>query len=96
MLFVIDARDRPGALEVRLATRPAHVAYLERLGDDLILAGPFLDANEKPCGSLVVVRAATLADAERIADSDPYVAANLFESRSVRPWVWAINKPEGL
>ena len=96
MLFAIEARDRPGALETRLATRPDHVAYLKGLGEKLVFAGPFLDADEKPNGSLVVINVATMEEAEAVAAADPYVEADLFSSTEIRRWNWAINKPEGV
>jgi len=95
MLFVIECRDRPGALELRLQTRPAHLDYLASLGDRVVLAGPFLGANEKPTGSMIVVKAETMAEAEDMAARDPYVAAGLFVSTEIRAWSWAVNKPEG-
>lgn len=96
MLFVIEARDKPGALETRLAARPDHLDFLNGLGNDLVAAGPFLDDDEKPCGSLVIIKAPTLEAAKAIAASDPYVAAGLFASSDVRRWNWALKAPEGL
>lgn len=94
MLFVIEARDKPGALDVRLATRDVHLDYLNGLGDALVLAGPFLDDDEKPCGSLVVIKAENLEDAKAIAAGDPYVDVGLFASSEVRRWNWVLNVPE--
>lgn len=96
MLFVIEAKDKAGALEMRLNTRPAHLDFLKSQGDNLVFAGPFLDENEKPNGSLVLIKAENLAAAQKVADADPYLAAGLFESVVVRQWVWALNAPEGL
>lgn len=96
MLYVIECRDRPGLLQLRLDTRPAHLEFLEGLGGDLVLAGPFLDGDEKPCGSLVIIKAQDMAAAEAVAARDPYAQAGLFESVEVRPWVWALNKPAEL
>lgn len=96
MLFAIKAIDKKNHLEIRLNTRPKHLDYLKTLGEDLILAGPFLDENEKPCGSLVIIRAANLDAAKEIARNDPYNEAGLFETVKVRAWLWAINKPDGL
>ncbi len=95
MLFALICKDRPGSLQLRLDTRPTHAAYLERLnaGGKLAFAGPFLDADGKPEGSLVVVEAADKAEAEAIAAADPYAAANLFDSVEVRAWNWVFNKP---
>lgn len=96
MLFVIEGKDRPGALETRMNNRPAHLEYLKNLGAKLKVAGPFLDGNDKPCGSMVIIEADDLEAAKAIAALDPYVGADLFETSSVRPWVWAINKPENI
>ncbi len=95
MLFAIITTDRPGMLATRLSTRAAHLAYLETLGEGLIFAGPFLDGDEKPDGSLVVMEADNLAAAEAFAANDPYTLAGLFETVQIRAWKWAINNKEG-
>lgn len=95
MLFALICRDKPGSLQVRLDTRPTHVAYLEGLNGDkrLAFAGPFLDGDGKPNGSLVVVEAPDLAAAQALAAGDPYAKAGLFESVEIHPWNWTFNKP---
>lgn len=95
MLFAIIAEDRPGGLEHRLAVRPTHLGHLESLGDSLVFAGPFLDADEKPCGSLVVIEAPSLAEAEAMAARDPFVTEGVFARYEVRRWNWGINNPTG-
>lgn len=96
MLFAFICKDKPGHLNVRMETRPVHVEHLERLNaaGTLKFAGPFLDADGKPDGSLVVVEAAGIDEARALADADPYAKAGLFESVDVRPWNWVFNKPE--
>lgn len=94
MHFVIEAKDKLGALSIRQKTRPDHLAYLESLGEALCLAGPFVDADGDANGSLVIVSAPDLDAAQKIADADPYLAAGLFETVSVRPWVWALKAPQ--
>ena len=49
-LYAVTCLDKPGSLELRLANRPDHLAYAQTSGK-VRLAGPFLDADEKPCGS---------------------------------------------
>lgn len=95
MLFALICKDKPDALQVRMDTRPDHVAFLNCLNDEnkLAFAGPFLDADGKPDGSMVVVEAADRAAAEQIAASDPYARAGLFQSVEIRPWNWVFNKP---
>lgn len=95
MLYAIIAEDKPNGLEHRLAVRPTHLAHLDSLGDKLVFAGPFLDANEKPCGSLVVIDAASQAEAEAMAARDPFVTEGVFASYTVRRWNWGINNPTG-
>lgn len=93
MLFAILCNDKPDHLQLRLDTRPAHLDYLNGLGDALKFAGPFLSEDGKPDGSLVVVEAADKAEAEKIAANDPYALAGLFGGVTVRPWNWAIKNP---
>ncbi|RWQ17689.1 YciI-like protein [Mesorhizobium sp.] len=97
MLFAVICKDKPGSLQVRLDTRPEHIAFLEGLNGDkkLAFAGPFLDAEGKPNGSLVVVEASDLAGAQALSAADPYAKAGLFESVEIRPWNWTFNKPAG-
>ncbi len=95
-LFTIITKDKPKSVDLRLATRNEHVAYLESLGDNLILAGPFSDPEGAPNGSLVIVRADNLAAAQAIADADPYVRVGLFAESTVSAWRWAVNAPEGM
>lgn len=96
MLFAFVCKDKPGHLNVRMEARPAHVEHLNRLNAEgtLKMAGPFLDADGKPNGSLVVVNVETAEAAKVLADSDPYAKAGLFESVEIRPFNWVFNNPE--
>jgi len=96
MLFAFVCKDKPGHLNVRMDTRPVHLEHLNKLNAEGILkmAGPFLDAEGKPNGSLVIVSAETIEAAKAIADSDPYTKAGLFESVEVKPFNWVFNNPE--
>jgi hypothetical protein len=96
MLYAFLCQDKPGALQVRMDTRPVHVEWLNKINAEgtLAFAGPFLDADGKPNGSLVVVKAETLDEAKAISAADPYAKAGLFASVDIRPWNWTFNKPE--
>ena len=85
-LFVIVAIDRPGRLERRRTTREEHLAHLAGLSDRIRIAGPFSTEDGTPCGSMLVVEADSLGDAEAMAAADPYAHAGVFESVTVRPW----------
>ena len=96
MYFAFLCTDKPGALQIRLDTRPEHLVHLETLNAEgrLGFAGPFLGDDGKPNGSLVVVKAETIEEAREIAAADPYAKAGLFAEVQVKPWNWVFNKPE--
>jgi len=84
MLFAFIYEDKPGALEQRAATRPAHLEYLSARAASVVQGGPMLDAEGKPCGSLILAELPDLAAAEKMAAEDPYMKAGLFQRVTVR------------
>ena len=86
MLFAILCTDKPDSAALRAATRPAHLDYLKSHADRLVLAGPILDADGTPRGSLLVVDLADRAAAEALAAGDPYVAAGLFRNTEINAY----------
>ncbi|OQP86978.1 hypothetical protein BTR14_08590 [Rhizobium rhizosphaerae] len=95
MLFAFLCTDKPDALQLRMDTRPEHVAYLDGLNAKGILkmAGPFLSPDGAPVGSLVIVEAADAEAARVLADGDPYAKAGLFAAVEIKPFNWVFNKP---
>ena len=93
-LFAIIAQDQPNGVEHRMAVRPTHLEHLNTLGDKMVFAGPFLDENEKPSGSLMVIEAADLAEAQTMAAADPFAKEKVFASYEVKRWNWGINNPD--
>ncbi|MCA1407464.1 YciI family protein [Ensifer sp. IC3342] len=96
MLFALLCTDEPGGLQLRLDTRPDHLAYLNDLNAKGILkiAGPFLGEDGKPTGSLVIVKTETLEEAKAIAEADPYAKAGLFSNVEIKAYNWVFNNPE--
>ena len=86
MLFAIICSDRPASLDLRLATRPAHLAYLTTYTDRIVQGGPLLDTDGRPCGTLLVIDVEDRAAAEGFAMTDPYAKAGLFESTVIRAY----------
>ncbi len=84
MLFAVICTDKPDALDLRMETRPAHLDYLKSTA--VVQAGPFLNAEDKPIGSLVVIEAGDRAAAESWAANDPYAKAGLFSDVRVEKW----------
>ncbi len=86
MLFALICTDKPASLDVRLATRAQHLAYLETYQDRIVQAGPLLDADLRACGSLLIVDVEDAAAAAGFAEADPYARAGLFESVVIRAY----------
>ena len=94
MLYAIIATDVANSLEARLAARPAHLERLQQLKAEgrMVLAGPHpaIDSNDPGAagftGSLIVAEFDSLADAQRWADEDPYVAAGVYANVMVKPF----------
>ena len=86
MLFAITCTDKPESLPIRLATRDTHIAYLRSHVASLVQAGPLLDPQGRPCGSLLLVDVADADAAHALAAGDPYGKAGLFESVVVRAY----------
>lgn len=85
MRFALMTRDKPGALQVRIDTRAAHLEYIAATGV-VEMAGPFLDDAGQMCGSLVILEVPDLAAAQGWADNDPYAKAGLFASVTLSAW----------
>jgi uncharacterized protein YciI len=86
MLFALICTDKPGSLDLRLATRPQHLAYLETYAAKIVTAGGLLDTEGRPSGSLLIIDVADRPEAEGFAEADPYNKTGLFESVIIRPY----------
>lgn len=83
-LFAIICRDKPDHLATRVATRDAHLAFLNDAAH-LRMAGPLIEGGQM-CGSLLMVEMEDLDAARSWAAGDPYQAAGLFASVEVIEW----------
>jgi uncharacterized protein YciI len=94
MHFVIFAKDKPGALDVRMANRDAHIAFLKAGGAVTVkVAGPMLsDDEDMMIGSMLIVEAGSLSVVQKWAKADPYAKAGLSASVEIRPYNWAIGR----
>jgi uncharacterized protein len=90
MKFVILGFDGPDGVAKRRLYRPAHLAKLDVLHAQqrVILAGPLMDGT----GSLIVISADSLAEAEALAKEDPYTIHGVFERNEVHPFAQVLPK----
>jgi uncharacterized protein len=86
MLFAVINTDRPAALDLRMSTRPAHIAFLESHVARLVHGGAILDDEGKPCGSLLIIEADNADEVRALMAQDPYAEVGLFENSVVRPF----------
>lgn len=94
MLYLIFSQDVENSLELRKKARPAHIERLEKLNHlgRLIIAGPCpaIDCEDPGeagfTGSMVVAEFDSLEQAQEWADNDPYLAAGVYASVTVKPY----------
>jgi uncharacterized protein YciI len=89
--YAIVAYDKPSSVARRMEIRPEHLKHLEALGEQLVIAGPFLDEKGDMVGSFMVIEAESLADAEATFNRDPFIQQGLFDSITIKPWKLGIN-----
>jgi uncharacterized protein YciI len=94
MYYAIIGTDIANSRNKRLSVRPEHLARLETLQNEgrLLTAGPFpaIDSEDPGeagfTGSLIVADFESLVAAQQWADDDPYIAAGVYDSVSVKPF----------
>lgn len=81
MKFVILGFDGPDGQAKRKIYRPAHLAHMEPLdrAGRVVLAGPLTDHT----GSLIVIEAGSLEEAQKFAQEDPYMIHGVLDRKSV-------------
>ncbi|MGL4414865.1 YciI family protein [Roseinatronobacter monicus] len=84
-LYMMLCTDKPDALELRKATRAAHLAYVAETGC-VVQAGPLMDAAGQMAGSLIVLDLPDIEAAKLWGANDPYAKAGLFEAVRVQEW----------
>ena len=92
MKFVIHGFDGPDGEAKRKIHRPAHLAKMEPLDQAgrVVLAGPLTDKT----GRLIIIEAASLEEAKRFADEDPYTIHGVFERVEVHPFTQVFPKAQ--
>ena len=85
MLYIIYQVDKAeGAKEIRDRTRDAHLAYLERHKDILVLGGALLeDVGAGRLGSVLIINVPSRAAADAFSADEPFRKAGLFRSVTI-------------
>ena len=91
MPYMIETWDRPGAADIRMQTRPAHIAYLEANLGKLLAAGAKLaDDGETAIGTLYLVGTDSRDEAQQFVAADPFTIAGVPGQIIVTRWRKAI------
>ena len=94
MFYAIISQDIEESLEKRMCVRADHIARLQALQEEgrMLIAGPHpaIDSEDPGpagfTGSLIVAEFDSLEAAQEWADSDPYIAAGVYEKVIVKPF----------
>jgi len=94
MLWVLTAVDHAKRGHLRSENRDDHLAWLAGSTDRVVRAGPLVsDDGSTMTGSMLVLDFPDRDSVEAWAAGDPYRAAGLFESVSIKAWKEAIRPP---
>jgi len=81
MLYIMVNEDRTDGQAIRDATREAHLAYLERNKNIVVLAGGTLAEDGKTrTGSVFIVNVTSREAAEKFSAEEPFRKAGLFQT----------------
>jgi uncharacterized protein len=85
--FAIIAWDGPNSAELRAAANADHFAHIETIMDKIAIAGPLKDDEGQNIGSMLVLKAESVDEAEAIMKSDPYFKAGVWARWDVRAFL---------
>ena len=84
MFFIVHCLDHADALTLRLATHPAHRAYLAQAAMRILVAGPLLaEDGVTMVGSCFLLEAASRAEVEAFNRADPFHTAGVWRQVSI-------------
>jgi uncharacterized protein len=86
MLFAVIRHDKPNSIALRLATRPRHLDYLEKVTHCIAYGGALLDDSSQQIGSILIIEVPDRQAAERFVAADPFVEAGLFAATHILPF----------
>ncbi|MEM1144599.1 MAG: YciI family protein [Pseudomonadota bacterium] len=79
--FLAICDDVAGSAELRKAHLHAHLEYIERIMDEVSVAGPLRENEQQPIqASCFVYHADTLDAAQTLLADDPYFRAGIYQS----------------
>ena len=81
MLYIIYQEDRPDGQAIRASRREAHLTYLERHKNIVVLGGGLLAEDGKTrTGSVLIINVPDRKAAEAFSADEPFRKAGLFQT----------------
>ena len=85
MLFHIYCIDKLNKKELRNKNREAHLNYMKKFKNQVLVAGPMLsDDGNSMIGSIFIINFSDRSNADDFCSNDPYQKAGLFKSSEIR------------
>ena len=79
--YLIICRDGPDAAQLRKKHLDGHLAHVEKHWRRYVTAGPIREPDSDPLvGSVFLLFADTLTDAQELMNGDPYISCGMYES----------------
>jgi uncharacterized protein YciI len=93
MLYVIYCKDNPSTPTKRDEFYDAHRSYLKSAPIKILIAGPYTSTdNSNKIGSMLVVEADTLEQAQEFQRNDPFAKNGVWNEVSVNPYLKSIDQ----
>ncbi|WND03489.1 YciI family protein [Temperatibacter marinus] len=76
-------KDKRGAAvsHQRETLMAEHLAYVEKIVDQILVAGPMFDQDNKTIiGSILIYKTAEKEEAQQLLENDPYYSAGIWET----------------
>ena len=83
MTYLVTCHDKKDSLNLRLSTREKHLKYLNKFKKQIMLAGPILDENKNPIGTVLILYFDDLEQVNDFLKNDPYTQVKLFKKISI-------------
>lgn len=92
-LYILACFDKANSLDLRMATREAHLAWAASHKDRIRRAGPLLTEEDAMAGSLFFLEAESVDEVRAFNADDPYSKAGLFDRIEVQRFRPTLGEP---
>jgi uncharacterized protein YciI len=92
-LYILACFDKAKSLDLRMATRAAHLVWAGAQADRIRRAGPMLTEEDTMAGSLFFLEAESAEEVRAFNAADPYTQAGLFDRIEIQRFKPTLGEP---